>query len=100
MSRYMWIRLLSGKHEAAAAIKQFHAGVEVESGRKLRALHTDHGGEFTSVEFTEYCADRGVRNDLMAPYSPQQNGVVERRNQTVVATAHSMLKAVGLPAHF
>nr|AAU90089.1 putative polyprotein [Oryza sativa Japonica Group] len=100
MSRFMWIRLLSGKHEAAAAIKQFKAGVEMESGRKLRALRTDRGGEFTSVEFTEFCADRGVSRQLTAPYSPQQNGVVERRNLTVVAAARSMLKAAGMPAQF
>lgn len=100
MSRFMWIRLLSGKHEAAAAIKQFKAGVEMESGRKLRALRTDRGGEFTSVEFTEFCADRGVSRQLTAPYSPQQNGVVERRNLTVVAAARSMLKAAEMPAQF
>lgn len=67
MTRFMWIRLLSGKHEVAAAIKQFQAGVEAETGRKLRALCTYRGEEFTSVEFTEYCADRGVRRDLTAP---------------------------------
>nr|CAH66624.1 OSIGBa0115A19.5 [Oryza sativa] len=100
MSRHMWIRLLSGKHEAATAIKQFQVGVELESGRKLRALRTDRGGEFTSVEFMDYCADHGMRRELTAPYSPQQNGVVERRNQTVVAAARSMLKAAGMPACF
>lgn len=99
MTRFMWIRLLSGKHEVAAAIKQFQAGVEAETGRKLRALCTYRRGEFTSVEFAEYCADRGVRRDLTAPYSPQQNGVVERRNQSVVGAARSMLKAAGMPAH-
>ena len=70
MSRHMWIRLLTSKHEAATAIKQFQAGVETETGRKLMALRTDHGGEFTSVEFMEYCADRGVKRQLTAPYSP------------------------------
>nr|CAE04466.3 OSJNBa0029L02.7 [Oryza sativa Japonica Group] len=95
MSRYMWVRLLSGKHEAVAAIKQFQAGVELESGRKLQALRTDRGEEFTSVEFTDYCADRGMRRELTAPYSPQQNGVVERRNQTVMAAARCMLKSAG-----
>nr|CAE04657.2 OSJNBa0061G20.13 [Oryza sativa Japonica Group] len=78
----------------------FQAGVELESGRKLWALRTYRGGEFTSVEFMDYCTDRGIRRELTAPYSPQQNGVVERRNQTVVAAARSMLKAAGLPVLF
>jgi hypothetical protein len=49
------------------------------------------------VEFVEYCVERGVRRQLTAPHSPQQNGVVERRNQTVVGMARSMLKSKGLP---
>ncbi|KAK1629597.1 hypothetical protein QYE76_003912 [Lolium multiflorum] len=71
------------------AIKHFQARVEVETGRKLRTLRTDRGGEFTSTEFSEYCDNRGVQRHLTAPYSPQQNGVVERRNQTVVHMARS-----------
>lgn len=51
MSRHMWIRLLSGKHEAAMAIKQFQVGVELESGRKLRALRTGcRGGILHTAE--------------------------------------------------
>ena len=49
-----------------------------------------HGGEFTTAEFAEYYADEGIQRHFSAPYTPQQNGVVERRNQTVVATAHAL----------
>jgi hypothetical protein len=59
-SRYMWLQLLTGKDEAAAVIKKFQARVEAESGKKLCVLRTDHGSEFTSVEFATYCADQGV----------------------------------------
>ncbi|WVZ56480.1 hypothetical protein U9M48_007001 [Paspalum notatum var. saurae] len=100
MSRYMWLRLLSSKDQAPAAIKNFQAAVEVESGRKLKVLRTDRGGEFTSVEFGEYCANRGVQRQLTAPYSPQQKGVVERRNQSIVGMARSMLKTKDLPGIF
>jgi transposase InsO family protein len=102
MSRYMWLRLLSSKDQAPAAIKNFQAAVEVESGRKLKVLRTDRrgGGEFTSVEFGEYCTNRGLQRQLTAPYSPQQNGVVERQNQSVVGKARSMLKSKDLPGIF
>jgi transposase InsO family protein len=60
-SRYMWVRLLNSKKEAAVTIKQWQALVEVETGHVLRVLHTDNGGEFTSVEFGEWCAGRDVR---------------------------------------
>jgi hypothetical protein len=96
----MWLTLLTTKDQAATAIKRFKAGAEVETGRKLRLLRTDRGGEFTVATFAEYCADEGIGRQLTAPYSPQQNGVVERRNQTIVSTARSMLKAMGVPARF
>jgi hypothetical protein len=75
-ARYMWVTLLSSKDEAPAAIKRWKALVEAESGKVLRVLRTDNGGEFTSVEF------------------------VERRNQTVVAMARSLLKGRSVPAEF
>ena len=56
-SRYMWLQLLTSKDEAVEVNKRFQARVEAESGKKLRVLRTDHGGEFTSVEFLAYCTD-------------------------------------------
>jgi hypothetical protein len=99
-SRFMWLSVMSTKDQAAAAIKMFQGRAEAESGLKLGVLRTDRGGEFTSVEFVEYCAAEGVRRQLTASYSPQQNGVVERRNGMVVAMAQSMLKAKGLLGWF
>jgi transposase InsO family protein len=96
----MWLRLLASKGEAADAIKHFKAKVEAESGKRLKVLRTDRGGEFTAVEFATYCAEEGVERHLTAPYSPQQNGVVERWNQSIVGMARCMLKAKGLPAAF
>jgi transposase InsO family protein len=93
MSRYMWAVLLANKSDAEDAFRKLRAGVEVESGQKIKAFHTDRGGEFTLVSFLEYCSERGIKRHLTAPYSPQQNGVVERRNQTVLAMARSMMKA-------
>ena len=82
------------------AIKKFKTRTEAESGKKLCVLRTDRGGEFTSVEFTTYCADQGVGQHHTVPYSPQQNGMVERQNQTMVSMARSMMKAKGMPARF
>jgi transposase InsO family protein len=73
---------------------------EGESDLKLKALRSDRRGEFTTMGFADYCATEGVRRQHMMPYSPQQNGVVERWNGTVVPTAGSMLKAIGLLGWF
>ena len=56
LSRYMWVMILGSKGEAADAIRRAQVGVEAESGRKLRVLRTDNGGEFTAAEFASYCA--------------------------------------------
>ncbi|GJY45093.1 zinc finger, CCHC-type containing protein [Tanacetum coccineum] len=72
----------------------------MEMRTKLRMLRTDRGGEFTSNEFTKYCKENGIARQLTAPYSPQQNGVVERRNRTVLSTTRSMMKAMKLPLNF
>jgi transposase InsO family protein len=77
----MWVVVLGSKGEAADVIRRAQAAAEAECGRKLHVLRTDNGGEFTAAEFTSYCADEGVQRHYSAPYSPQQNGIVERRNQ-------------------
>jgi hypothetical protein len=99
-SHYMWVSLLASKDQAAAEIKKIQAAVERKSGNLLCALKTNRGGEFTAAQFKEYCDELGVFRKLTAPYSPQQNGVVERRNQSVMATARCMLKAKMLPGIF
>jgi transposase InsO family protein len=61
-------------------------------------LRTDNGGEFMAAEFAAYYADEGIQRLYSTPYTSQQNSVVECRNQTVVATAHALLKQRGMPA--
>jgi transposase InsO family protein len=95
-TRYMWAVLLDSKVAAADAIKRHQAAAE-ECGCKLRVLHTENGGKFTAAEFAAYCADERIQRHYSAPYSPQQNGVVERRNQTVVAAARALLKQRDMP---
>ncbi|GJU07659.1 ribonuclease H-like domain, reverse transcriptase, RNA-dependent DNA polymerase [Tanacetum coccineum] len=63
-------------------------------------LRTDRGGEFTSNEFTQYCKENGIARQLTAPYSPQQNGVVKRRNRTIMSTTRCMMKATNMPQNF
>nr|GEY64804.1 ribonuclease H-like domain, reverse transcriptase, RNA-dependent DNA polymerase [Tanacetum cinerariifolium] len=63
-------------------------------------LRTDRGGEFTSNEFTQYCKETDIARQLTAPYSPQQNGVVERRNRTIMSITRCMMKATNMPQNF
>jgi transposase InsO family protein len=96
----MWVVLLTAKSEASSAIKRIQAANKKECDRKLQVLRTDNGGEFTAAEFAAYCADEGITQHFSAPYTPQQNGVVERQNQTVVAMARALLKQRRMAAEF
>ena len=59
-------------------------------------LSTDNGGEFCSKEFEEFCKKCGIARQKTTPYTPQQNGVVERMNKTLMERVRSMLSSVGL----
>ncbi|CAL8084841.1 unnamed protein product [Prunus armeniaca] len=79
-SRMMWVYFLEQKSEAFSFFKQCKAYGEKQSGYNLKTLRTDCGGEFTSNEFSEFCKSNGIKRELTASYTPQQNGVAERRN--------------------
>ena len=95
--RYMWTILLKEKSEAFSKFKVFKKRVEQETKAKIQTLRTDRGGEFVSNEFHEYCEESGIRRHLTASYSPQQNGVVERRNRTLLEMTRSCLKHMNVP---
>lgn len=96
-SRYMWSILLKNKSEAFEKFKTFKSQAEQETREHIQTFRTDRGGEFTSKEFQGFCELNGIKRHLTAPYSPQQNGVVERRNRTLLEMTRSILKAMNLP---
>jgi len=99
-SRFMWLELLASKSEALEYFKKFKVGAEVESGHRLKAFRTDRGGEFHSRAFLVFCNEQGIRRNTTTAYTPQQNGVVERRNQTIVEMARCLLKSMNVPGKF
>lgn len=90
-SRKTWVYFLSEKSEAFVTFKNFKAEVEKESGVYITCLRTDRGGEFNSNEFKEFCKAHGIRRQLTEAYTPQQNGVAEGKNRTIMNTVRSML---------
>lgn len=96
-SRYMWSILLKNKGDAFEKFQKFKAIVELETKAKIKCFRSDRGGEFTSNTFNEYCENQGIERHLTAPYTPQQNGVVERRNRTLIEMTRSLLKHMVLP---
>lgn len=90
-SRMMWVVFLKEKSEAFDKFKIFKAKVEIESGLRVKCLRFDRGGEFCYGEFNSFHEKHGIRKQLSAPRTPQQNGVVERKNKIVLDAARTML---------
>lgn len=99
-SRMSWVYFLKLKSETFENFKHFKALVEKQRRCPLKTLHSDRGGQFNSNEFAIFCKRNGIHGELTAAYTPQQNGVVERKNQTVVEMARSMITATSLPKQF
>jgi transposase InsO family protein len=98
-SRKTWIYFLKAKDEVFNKFQEFKALVENLSGRKIKVLRSDNGGEYTSNEFKDFCREAGIKRELTTPYNPQQNGVAERKNRSIVEAAKAMIHDQNLPMH-
>ena len=72
------------KSEAFVKFKEYKAEVENHRGKSIKSLRSDHGGKYLSGEFRQFLEDHGITSQLAAPGQPQQNGVAERRNRTLL----------------
>jgi transposase InsO family protein len=90
-SRKTWIYFLKNKDGVLAKFQEFKAQVENLTGRKIKVLRSDNGGEYTSKEFINFCIEAGIKRELIVPYNPQQNGVAERKNRTIIEATKAMI---------
>lgn len=96
----MWTVLLREKSEAFSKFKTFKELAEQETRTMVNTIRSDRGGEFMSQEFDSFCNTHGINIHTTTPYSPQQNGVVERRNRTLMEMTRSLLKHMNIPNSF
>ena len=74
-TRKVWAYPIRTKDRVFSIFSDWLAMVENQSGRKLKCLRTDNGGEFKSEEFVKFFRERGIRREYTTPYSPEQNGI-------------------------
>ena len=96
----IWVYFLEKKSEAFTYFREFKALVEKQCGHNMKILRTDRGGEFIDEEFMSFCQKHDIKRELTVRRTPQQNGVVERKNRTIVEMARSMLQNKNLPKYF
>ena len=99
-SRCCAVYFLRQKSEVLEKFKEFEAITTSESDCKIGTLRTDNGGEYVSKEFEDYLKSKGIHHQLTVPYSPEQNGVAERMNRTLMESARSMMAHAGLPNRY
>ncbi|KAK8921738.1 hypothetical protein KSP39_PZI020142 [Platanthera zijinensis] len=99
-SRKVWIYFLKHKSEVFEKFKVCKTTVEKQTGKRVKYLRSDNGGEYTSAEFQEYCNQKGITRHLTIPGTPQQNGVAKRMNRTLLERARCMRLFADLPRSF
>jgi hypothetical protein len=94
-----WVYFLKSKYEVFEKFKEFKALIENLSERKIKILRSDNGGEYTSKDFVNVCRDVRIKRELTTPYNPQQNGVVEGKNKTIMEAMKTMIHDQDLLMH-
>ncbi|KAI3700454.1 hypothetical protein L2E82_45084 [Cichorium intybus] len=99
-SRFTWVLFLRNKSDAAEEIINFIKKMELMLNKKVRTIHSDNGSEFKNQTLDGFLKTKGICHNFSAPYTPQQNGVVERRNRSLCEAARTMLNFANLPMYF
>ena len=96
-SRLTWVFFLHQKSEAFPSFSSWLVLVQKETGKLLKTIRADKGGEFTSNAMAQLCRDNGIKQEFTNTDTPLENGVVERKNRTVVEMARTMLAHKNVP---
>ncbi|KAJ9557270.1 LOW QUALITY PROTEIN: hypothetical protein OSB04_011884 [Centaurea solstitialis] len=99
-SRFTWVFFLRTKDETSGLIKPFVKRVENQVNLRVKVIRSDNGTEFKNADLNSFCEEKGIERQFSAPRTPQQNGVAERRNRTLIEAARTMLADSKLPITF
>lgn len=99
-SRRVWVYTMMRKNEVLDIFSSWKKLAENETGKRIKALRTDNGGEYTSRAFQRFCRDEGIKRHFTVARTPQQNGVAERLNRTLLEKVRCMLAQSGMGKEF
>lgn len=100
MSRQIFVYFIKEKGQVFETFKMFKAMVENQTNKKIKVLRSDNGGEYISKQFDDFLKENGIKRQLTVPHTPQQNGIAERANRTLVEMARSMIVHANLEEYF
>ncbi|GKA14476.1 putative ribonuclease H-like domain-containing protein [Tanacetum coccineum] len=99
-SRFSWVFFLRTKDETSGILKDFIRQIENQLNQKVKTIRCDNGTEFKNRDFIEFCGSKGIKREYSNARTPQQNGVAERKNMTLIEAARTMLADSFLPNTF
>ncbi|GKA52860.1 putative ribonuclease H-like domain-containing protein [Tanacetum coccineum] len=99
-SRFSWVFFLRTKDETSGILKDFIRQIENQLNQKVKTIRCDNGTEFKNRDFIEFCGSKGIKREYSNARTPQQNGVAERKNRTLIEAARTMLADSFLPNTF
>ena len=99
-SRYSWVEFLREKSEAFDKMEKLCKRLQNEKGVPIVKIRSDHRKEFENTKFEAFCNEHGIKKEFSAPKTPQQNGVVERKNWVIQEMARVMLLNKSIPQKF
>jgi transposase InsO family protein len=90
-SRFTWVFFLQEKSQTHETLKRFLRRAQNEFGMRIKNIRSDNGTEFKNSQIEGFLEEEGIKHEFSSPYTPQQNGVVERKNRTLMDMARTML---------
>ncbi|GJV97769.1 retrovirus-related pol polyprotein from transposon TNT 1-94 [Tanacetum coccineum] len=99
-SRFSWVFFLTTKDETSEILKNFIKEVENLVDKKVKIIRSDNGTEFKNKVMDDFCREKGIKREYSVARTPQQNGVAERKNRTLIEAARTMLADSKLPTTF
>jgi hypothetical protein len=99
-SRYTWAIPIREKSDAFDTTQHLFKKIQVEQNCQIVRIRSDHGREFENSKFEEFCRSYGIKQEFSSPITPQQNGVVERKNMVIQEMARVMINSKNLAQHF
>ncbi|GJY01822.1 ribonuclease H-like domain-containing protein [Tanacetum coccineum] len=99
-SRFTWVFFLASKDETSGILKNFITEIENLVDKKVKIIRCNNGTEFKNRVMNEFCEQKGIKREYSVARTPQQNGVAERRNRTLIEAARTMLADSKLPTTF
>ncbi|GJW13059.1 putative ribonuclease H-like domain-containing protein, partial [Tanacetum coccineum] len=97
---FSWVFFLATKDETSGILKTFITGIENQINHKVKIIRCDNGTEFKNNDMNQFCGMKGIKREFSVARTPQQNGVAERKNRTLIEAARTMLADSLLPTTF